>query len=93
MYALHIMDIAILCAAVIYAARLQIIVNPPFRTIKGMPLEQKDFLQQFYPMSKCDMCNAFIERVMEVLPEGGKAAMVTQNSWMYEDTARQGVPD
>ena len=63
-----------------------VVTNPPFRTIKGMPLEQKDFLQQFYPMSKCDMCNAFIERVMEVLPEGGKAAMVTQNSWMYLDS-------
>lgn len=63
-----------------------VVTNPPFRTIKGMPAEQKDFLQQFYPMSKCDMCNAFIERVMEVLPAGGKAAMVTQNSWMYLDS-------
>lgn len=63
-----------------------VVTNPPFRTIKGMPAEQKDFLQQFYPMSKCDMCNAFIERVMEVLPSGGKAAMVTQNSWMYLDS-------
>ncbi len=63
-----------------------VVTNPPFRTIKGMPLEQKDFLQQFYPMSKCDMCNAFIERIMGVLPENGKAAMVTQNSWMYLDS-------
>lgn len=63
-----------------------VVTNPPFRTIKGMPVEQKDFLQQYYPMSKCDMCNAFIERVMEVLPTGGKAAMVTQNSWMYLDS-------
>lgn len=63
-----------------------VITNPPFRTIKGMPLEQKDYLQKFYPMAKCDMCNAFIERVMKVLPAGGKAAMVTQNSWMYLDS-------
>lgn len=63
-----------------------VVTNPPFRTIKGMPLEQKNYLQQHYPMSKCDMCNAFIERVMAVLPEGGKAAMVTQNSWMYLDS-------
>ena len=63
-----------------------IITNPPFRTIKGMPVEQKEYLQEFYPMSKCDMCNAFIERVMKVLPVGGKAAMVTQNSWMYLDS-------
>lgn len=63
-----------------------VVTNPPFRTIKGMPIEQKDFLQQHYPMSKCDMCNAFIERIMEALPTGGKAAMVTQNSWMYLDS-------
>lgn len=63
-----------------------VITNPPFQTIKGMPTEQKEYLQEHYPMSKCDMCNAFIERVMEVLPSGGKAAMVTQNSWMYLDS-------
>lgn len=63
-----------------------VVTNPPFRTIKGMPLEQKTYLQEHYPMAKCDMCNAFIERVMEVLPLGGKAAMVTQNSWMYLDS-------
>lgn len=63
-----------------------VVTNPPFRTIKGMPTEQKDYLQEFYPMAKCDLCNAFIERVMKVLPVGGKAAMVTQNSWMYLDS-------
>lgn len=63
-----------------------IITNPPFRTIKGMPVEQKEYLQKFYPMAKCDMCNAFIERIMKLLPVGGKAAMVTQNSWMYLDS-------
>lgn len=63
-----------------------VVTNPPFRTIKGMPQEQKDYLQENYPMSKCDMCNAFIERVLTVLPKNGKAAMVTQNSWMYLDS-------
>ena len=36
-----------------------VVTNPPFRTIKGMPSEQKAYLQENYPMSKCDMCNAF----------------------------------
>ncbi|MBO4867453.1 MAG: N-6 DNA methylase [Ruminococcus sp.] len=63
-----------------------VVTNPPFRTIKGMPPEQKNYLQENYPMSKCDMCNAFIERVLTVLPNNGKAAMVTQNSWMYLDS-------
>lgn len=63
-----------------------VVTNPPFRTIKGMPAEQKNYLQKNYPMAKCDMCNAFIQRIMEVLPSDGKAAMVTQNSWMYLDS-------
>ena len=63
-----------------------VITNPPFRTIKGMPVEQKNYLQSHYPTSKCDMCNAFIERIANILPTGGKAAMVTQNSWMYLDS-------
>lgn len=63
-----------------------VVTNPPFQTIKGMPKEQKEYLQEHYPMARCDMCNAFIERVMEILPSGGKAAMVTQNSWMYLDS-------
>ena len=63
-----------------------IVTNPPFQTIKRMPSEQKKYLQKYYQMSKCDMCNAFIERIMAVLPTGGRAAMVTQNSWMYLDS-------
>lgn len=63
-----------------------VVTNPPFRTIKGMPSEQKEYLQKHYPMAKCDMCNAFIERIMDILPKEGKAAMVTQTSWMYLDS-------
>ena len=63
-----------------------IVTNPPFRTIKGMPEEQKKFLQLDYPLSKADMCNAFIERILDVLPSNGRAALVTQNSWMYLDS-------
>ncbi len=63
-----------------------IITNPPFRTIKGMPSKQKDYLQTNYPLSKCDLCNSFIERIMEVLPNNGKAGLVTQTSWMYLDS-------
>ena len=36
MHAMYIMDIAILCAVASYAARLQIIVNPPYMGSGGM---------------------------------------------------------
>lgn len=64
-----------------------LITNPPFQTTKGMNAELKQFLKANYPLSKCDMCNAFIELAKNVLANGGIAGMVTQNSWMYLDIA------
>lgn len=63
-----------------------IVTNPPFQTIKGMPSRLKDYLQRYYPDSKCDLCNAFIERILDILPVCGSAGLVTQNSWMYLDS-------
>lgn len=63
-----------------------LITNPPFQTTKGMNAELKQFLKANYPLSKCDMCNAFIELAKNVLANGGIAGMVTQNSWMYLDS-------
>ncbi len=63
-----------------------LITNPPFQTTKGMNAELKQFLKANYPLSKCDMCNAFIELAKNVLANGGIAGMVSQNSWMYLDS-------
>ena len=41
MYAMYIMDMAILCAAAIYAARLQIIVNPPYGIVFDINLKHE----------------------------------------------------
>ena len=51
-----------------------------------MPDELKNFLKAEYPLSKCDMCNAFIEMSTSILIDGGIAGIVTQNSWMYLDS-------
>ena len=63
-----------------------VVTNPPFQTIKGMPDDLKNFLKAEYPLSKCDMCNAFIEMSNAILVDGGVAGLVTQNSWMYLDS-------
>lgn len=63
-----------------------IITNPPFQTIKGMSPDLKFFLKTEYPLSKCDMCNAFIEMSNDILVKEGIAGIVTQNSWMYLDS-------
>lgn len=60
-----------------------IVTNPPFQTVKGMDEKQKEYLKQYYSQCKCDMCNAFIELSAKMLKVGGKAGLVTQNSWMY----------
>lgn len=63
-----------------------IATNPPFQTVKGMDKKQKEYLKHYYPQCKCDMCNAFIELSSKLLKIGGKAGLVTQNSWMYLDS-------
>lgn len=63
-----------------------IATNPPFQTVKGMDEKQKAYLKHYYPHCKCDMCNAFIELSSKLLKTGGKAGLVTQNSWMYLDS-------
>ena len=63
-----------------------IATNPPFQTVKGMDEKQKEYLKHYYPHCKCDMCNAFIELSSKLLKIGGKAGLVTQNSWMYLDS-------
>ena len=63
-----------------------ILTNPPFQTIKGMPEDLKNYLKKYYPNSKCDMCNAFIEFSSTLVAQGGNVGLVTQNSWMYLDS-------
>ncbi len=63
-----------------------ILTNPPFQTVKGMPEDLKNYLKKYYPSSKCDMCNAFIEFSSNLVAQGGNVGLVTQNSWMYLDS-------
>lgn len=63
-----------------------VITNPPFQTVKGMPEDQKRFLKQAYPMAKCDMCSAFLQRCIEDTAPDGFCGLVTQTSWMYLDS-------
>jgi len=60
-----------------------IYTNPPFQTVKGMNDELKQFLKKNYPLCNCDLCNAFIERMMEIVPNHGLCCFVSQNSWMF----------
>ncbi|MBZ9633319.1 class I SAM-dependent DNA methyltransferase [Clostridium sp. FP1] len=63
-----------------------IVTNPPFQTVKGMNRDLKEYLKAKYPLSKCDVCNAFLEQILTHLNVAGKCGVVTQNSWMFLDS-------
>lgn len=63
-----------------------ICTNPPFQTIKGMPVHLKDHLRKFFPEAKCDLCNAFILQCIEKAHTGSSIRLVTQSSWLYLDS-------
>ena len=60
-----------------------IVTNPPFASIKGMAVEQKEFLKTHYPLANCDTCVAFMEAIGELLSKDGVCGIVSQNAWMY----------
>lgn len=60
-----------------------VVTNPPFATVKGMRPEQKNFLKQFYPISKCDTCVSFMETIKNMLSSDGICGIVSQTAWMH----------
>lgn len=60
-----------------------ILTNPPFKTVKGMERELKDYLKETLPQSKCDLCVAFLLKILSCAHEGTKCGLVLQNSWMF----------
>lgn len=57
--------------------------NPPYLARRNMNSALVDFLSDQYPHSKGDLYAAFIERCAEFLEEGGRLAMITQQSFMF----------
>lgn len=64
----------------------QIFTNPPFQGIKGMDKRLNEYLKTQYPNSKCDLCNAFIEKALNIVNNDGNCGLVTQNSWLFLDS-------
>lgn len=64
----------------------EIYTNPPFQTVKGMANSMKGHLKKYFPIAKCDLCNAFILQCIDKIQTGGTIGLVTQSSWMYLDS-------
>jgi len=60
-----------------------IITNPPFMGKRNMGKELLNFLKEAYPLSKGDLCIAFILRCIELTNATGAIGIVNQTSWMY----------
>ena len=59
------------------------VTNPPFAGRRDLHPEIRGFIKQRLPLSRGDLCIAFMGRVLETLKPGDVAGFVTQRSWMY----------
>ena len=57
--------------------------NPPYMGSKNMGAVVKRHVEGHFPAGKRDLYAAFILRAIELANDGGRIAMVTQQSWMF----------
>lgn len=60
-----------------------LITNPPFMGKRNMGISLLNFLKLNYPLSKGDLCIAFLIRCIGLLKKSGSLGFVNQTSWMY----------
>jgi type I restriction-modification system DNA methylase subunit len=60
-----------------------VFTNPPYMSNRNMNPAMAAFLKSNYKKSKGDLYAAFIERCAEMLTDGGRMAMLTQQSFMF----------
>ena len=58
-----------------------VVTNPPYMSELNKTLQ--DFVKEFYPNSKHDLCSVFIERCLEMVHDKAYVAMITQNAFMF----------
>lgn len=64
------------------------ITNPPFMGKRDMDLRLKEYLLNYYPSSKGDLCFSFMEQVMQCMRSQDLFAAVTQNGWLALSTLK-----
>jgi hypothetical protein len=60
-----------------------VFTNPPYMSNRNMNSEMSQFMKRNYKRSKSDLYSGFIERCAELLADGGRLAMITQQSFMF----------
>lgn len=60
-----------------------VVANPPYMGGKGMNGTLAGWLKKHFPSSNADLFSAFIDRILDNLPRGGFAGMMTPFTWMF----------
>jgi type II restriction/modification system DNA methylase subunit YeeA len=60
-----------------------VVANPPYMGGKGMNERLRKFAREYYPDSKSDLFSMFIERIMDMIPDGGFMGLMTPFNWMF----------
>jgi len=60
-----------------------VIANPPYMGSGNMAPWLSGWVKEIYPDEKGDLCTCFIKRGLEMVVDGGYAAEVTMQSWMF----------
>jgi type II restriction/modification system DNA methylase subunit YeeA len=63
-----------------------VIANPPYMGGKGMNARLGAWAKDNYPNSKADMYAMFVERIIDLLQEGGFSGLMTPFTWMFLST-------
>ena len=66
-----------------------VLTNPPFKGNRELDENVRRYIRKEYPNCKGDLCNSFILRSFDLLEQKGIGAYVTQNGWMFLDSATE----
>jgi hypothetical protein len=60
-----------------------VVANPPYMGGKGMNGGLGGWLKSHFPNSNSDLFSAFMDRILDSLPRGGFAGLMTPFTWMF----------
>ncbi len=63
-----------------------VVTNVPYLGRGKQDIELKEHLETHYPLGKADLATAFLLRCLEFCAEGGTAALVTPQNWLFLTT-------
>jgi hypothetical protein len=81
-------------AAQILARRFTLVVtNVPYLGRDKQVNELRHYCDRLHPTAKADLASCFIERIIRFCAHGCTAALVTQQSWLYQDSFKKFRPN